>query len=56
MARMVQGDVGCGKTAIALRAIVPWRAPAGQAALMAPTEVLAAQHLRRAKETLAPLG
>ena len=56
MARMVQGDVGCGKTLIALCALALCVQAGGQGALMAPTEILAAQHYRSAVETLAPLG
>ena len=56
MARMVQGDVGCGKTLVALCALYLCARAGGQGALMAPTEILAAQHLRSAVETLAPLG
>ena len=56
MARMIQGDVGCGKTLIALCALYLCVRAGGQGALMAPTEILAAQHLQSAVETLAPLG
>lgn len=56
MARMVQGDVGCGKTAIAFAAIAMACSCGVQAALMAPTEVLARQHYDGAKELLEPLG
>ncbi len=56
MARMVQGDVGCGKTVIAFCALALCVRAGGQGALMAPTEILAAQHFRSAVETLAPLG
>ena len=56
MARMVQGDVGCGKTLIAFCALYLCVRAGGQAALMAPTEILASQHLQSAVETLAPLG
>lgn len=56
MARMVQGDVGCGKTLIALCAMYLCVRAGGQAALMAPTEILASQHLQSAVQTLAPLG
>ena len=56
MARMIQGDVGCGKTLIALCALYLCARAGGQGALMAPTEILAAQHLQSAVETLAPLG
>lgn len=56
MARMVQGDVGCGKTLIAFCALYLCVRAGGQAALMAPTEILASQHLQSAVETLAPMG
>lgn len=56
MARMVQGDVGSGKTAIAFAAIAMAHHCGYQAALMAPTEVLARQHYDGAKEILEPLG
>ena len=56
MARMVQGDVGCGKTLIALCAMYLCVRAGGQAALMAPTEILASQHLQSAVQTLAPLA
>ncbi|HKK53740.1 MAG TPA: ATP-dependent DNA helicase RecG [Myxococcota bacterium] len=46
MNRLVQGDVGSGKTAVALLAAVAVAACGGQAALMAPTELLAEQHDR----------
>ena len=56
MARMVQGDVGSGKTAIAFAAIALAHAGGWQSALMAPTEVLARQHYEGAKKLLEPLG
>ena len=56
MARMVQGDVGSGKTAIAFAAIALAHAGGYQSALMAPTEVLARQHYESAKQLLEPLG
>ncbi len=56
MARMVQGDVGSGKTAVALLALYAVAACGGQGALMAPTEVLAGQHFEGARELLEPLG
>lgn len=45
MARMLQGDVGSGKTVVALLAMAAAVEAGGQAALMAPTEILARQHL-----------
>lgn len=47
MGRLVQGDVGSGKTVVAVVALLEVIAAGGQGALMAPTEVLAAQHYRR---------
>jgi ATP-dependent DNA helicase RecG len=46
MNRLIQGDVGCGKTAVALAACFAAVQAGYQAALMAPTEILAEQHLR----------
>ena len=56
MRRMVQGDVGCGKTAIAFAAMYMNAAAGFQSALMAPTEILARQHLESAQKMLEPLG
>lgn len=56
MRRMVQGDVGCGKTAIAFAAMYCCAKAGFQSALMAPTEILARQHLESAKKMLEPLG
>lgn len=56
MGRMVQGDVGCGKTALAFGAMYLCARAGYQSALMAPTEILARQHLESAKKTLEPLG
>jgi len=56
MRRMVQGDVGCGKTAIAFAAMYCCAKAGLQSALMAPTEILARQHLESAKAMLEPLG
>ncbi|MDR0395927.1 MAG: ATP-dependent DNA helicase RecG [Oscillospiraceae bacterium] len=56
MARLVEGDVGCGKTALAFMALYAAVASGGQAAMMAPTEILAAQHARSAIRMLEPLG
>jgi len=46
MSRLLQGDVGSGKTVVALGAMLVTAADSGQAALMAPTEILAEQHYR----------
>ncbi len=54
MHRLVQGEVGSGKTIVALRAMLQVAETGGQAALLAPTEVLAAQHLRSIQKTLGP--
>lgn len=56
MARMVQGDVGCGKTLIAFCALFLCAKAGGQGALMVPTEILAAQHLQSAVQTLGKMG
>jgi ATP-dependent DNA helicase RecG len=56
MHRLVQGDVGSGKTIVALRAMLAVVDAGGQAALLAPTEVLAAQHHRSITAMLGPLG
>ena len=55
MSRMLQGDVGSGKTLVALFAMLLAVEGGYQAALMAPTEVLAEQHARRIREFLAGL-
>ncbi|MGE0763032.1 MAG: ATP-dependent DNA helicase RecG [Bdellovibrionales bacterium] len=56
MHRLVQGDVGCGKTLVALLAAT-YAAEAGvQTALMVPTEILAEQHFLNAQRRLNPLG
>jgi ATP-dependent DNA helicase RecG len=54
MNRLVQGEVGSGKTLVALRAMLAVAESGGQSALLAPTEVLAAQHLRSIATTLGP--
>jgi ATP-dependent DNA helicase RecG len=54
MNRLVQGEVGSGKTLVALRAMLQVADSGGQAALLAPTEVLAAQHLRSIVNMLGP--
>ena len=56
MARLVQGDVGSGKTAVAMYALYRAAVSGGQGALMAPTEILAGQHYESARRLLAPLG
>ncbi len=56
MNRLVQGDVGSGKTAVALQAIVMACGSGYQAALMAPTEILAEQHYRNLSGMLQALG
>jgi ATP-dependent DNA helicase RecG len=56
MNRLLQGDVGSGKTVVALYACLVSIQSGHQAAVMAPTEVLAGQHLRKIEELLAPLG
>ncbi|MCY3022136.1 MAG: DEAD/DEAH box helicase, partial [Planctomycetota bacterium] len=53
MSRLLQGDVGSGKTAVAVAALLLCVARGGQAALLAPTEVLAEQHMRTLSEMLA---
>ena len=56
MHRLLQGEVGSGKTVVALRAALTVIDNGGQAALLAPTEVLAAQHLRTIEKLLGPLS
>jgi ATP-dependent DNA helicase RecG len=52
MNRLLQGEVGSGKTLVALRAMLTVADSDGQSALLAPTEVLAAQHLRSLTKSL----
>lgn len=52
MHRMLQGEVGSGKTLVAVRAMLAVAESGGQSALLAPTEVLAAQHVRSIRNTL----
>ncbi|KAB1659721.1 ATP-dependent DNA helicase RecG [Pseudoclavibacter chungangensis] len=54
MHRLVQGEVGSGKTLVAVRAMLQVAESGGQSALLAPTEVLAAQHHRSIVEMLGP--
>ncbi|HEX9900242.1 MAG TPA: ATP-dependent DNA helicase RecG, partial [Candidatus Methylomirabilis sp.] len=56
MQRLLQGEVGSGKTIVALLAALTAVANGYQAALMAPTEILAAQHAERARTVAEPLG
>ncbi|MBB5632548.1 ATP-dependent DNA helicase RecG [Cryobacterium mesophilum] len=54
MNRLLQGEVGSGKTVVALRAMLAVADSGGQSALLAPTEVLAGQHLRSIVAALGP--
>ena len=56
MNRLLQGEVGSGKTVVALRAMLAAVDAGGQAAMLAPTEVLAAQHLRSVTTMLGDLA
>ncbi len=56
MLRLLQGDVGSGKTVVAALAALQAVEADHQAAIMAPTELLAEQHLHRLREWLVPLG
>ncbi|HLR27821.1 MAG TPA: ATP-dependent DNA helicase RecG, partial [Ruania sp.] len=56
MQRLLQGEVGSGKTVVALRAMAQVIDSGGQAALLAPTEVLAQQHARSIRHLLGPLA
>ena len=56
MNRLLQGDVGSGKTIVAVYAIFAVITAGFQASLMVPTEILAAQHFKKITELLQPLG
>jgi ATP-dependent DNA helicase RecG len=56
MLRLLQGDVGCGKTVVAALACLPVVESGFQCALMVPTEILAEQHTRNFIEWLSPMG
>ncbi|GAA1682613.1 ATP-dependent DNA helicase RecG [Fodinicola feengrottensis] len=56
MHRLLQGEVGSGKTVCALRAMLQVVDSGGQAALLAPTEVLASQHARSLRKLLGPFA
>ena len=56
MNRLLQGDVGSGKTVVALRAMLQVADAGGQSAMLAPTEVLAGQHLRSVLDILGDMA
>jgi len=56
MGRLLQGDVGVGKTLVAFLSILPVAEAGHQSAFLAPTELLALQHAEKAAEILEPLG
>jgi ATP-dependent DNA helicase RecG len=56
MVRLIQGDVGCGKTVVAAAAAARAAGSGLQVALMAPTELLAEQHFRNFQQWFRPLG
>lgn len=56
MYRLVQGDVGCGKTVVATLSLYAAFLSGYQGAMLAPTEILARQHYQSVNEVLAPFG
>ncbi len=56
MSRLVQGDVGSGKTVVALAAMVLTILDGGQTAILAPTQILAEQHYQSISRLLEPIG
>lgn len=56
MSRLLQGDVGSGKTVVALGAMVLTALDGGQAAMLAPTEILAEQHFKSITKLLEPVA
>ncbi len=56
MTRLVQGDVGSGKTVVAMLAMIDVSAAGGQSVLMAPTEILARQHVETMRAPLESVG
>ena len=56
MHRLIQGDVGCGKTVVALMAALVCAKDGYQTAIMVPTEILAHQHYKNAHRFLEPFG
>ncbi len=56
MTRLIQGDVGAGKTVVAMLAMIDVAAAGGQSVLMAPTEILARQHFETLAASLAAQG
>ena len=56
MNRMLQGEVGSGKTIVSVLAMLQMVDAGYQCALLAPTEVLAAQHARSMRDVLGPLA
>jgi ATP-dependent DNA helicase RecG len=56
MLRLLQGDVGSGKTVVALESMLIAVEAGAQAALLAPTEILARQHFETLRRMAAPTG